>query len=536
MTMSRLTGRVFSLLLALFFAVGISMAQTTTYTDWTINGDVVNNGTIRVGRDIINNTTGTVHVTGTGVVRLYGNVGAITAHALRSTTGTYPISFTWLDLRANRPTTCNVDITVTDTLRIGDRTTAYTAAGVGFSIGSRTLTLGRQAYYMPTSTAALTFSGGTVNYTLASGSQNVLVSNATTTYGTLGLTGNANMTIPNAAAGSVAAATLTHSGTGTLTVNDTTNITTSASIGTLATVASGKLLRFSGSATSSIATVSANAGTIQNNSNQALNITTVTTNAGTIDNASTGTTTITTLAANAGTISESGVTGTMAFTNSAASNGTITNSSTGGTITFVKNLSGTGTISQTSSGTINVGGSFVQNTYTLTGTNGTVVYDSGSAQSIIATSYYHLTISSATDTTIANYKTAAGAITLTGNLVVNSGNTLDMQGYVITSPGGSSSNSGKIKWSADNAYVGGSGVTEFYGSTTGNIAAGSNYGDLLFSGTGMKTFGTSPITATGNMTVNSGASVTVGSVTLNINGRLNAIGNITNNGTVNVGP
>ncbi len=245
-----------------------------------------------------------------------------------------------------------------------------------------------------------------------------------------------------------------------------------------------------------------------------------------------GASAISRLISNAGTINQSG-TGSITFTNAAVSNGTITNTSTGA-ITFANNLTGTGIVSQTTGGTMNVGGSFTQNTYSLTG--GTVIYNNSIAQNVIGTTYNNLTITNATDTTTANYKKATGSLTLSGNLLINSNNTLDMQGFNITTPGAGSSNSGKIKWQAGNAYVAGTGMTEFYGSTTGNVAAGTNYGSFLFSGTGVKTFATSSVTATGNMTVSAGASITINnSITLQVNGSMTNAGTITNNGAFNIG-
>ncbi len=308
--LSRLVGRIYSLLFVLFVAADVSLAQ-----NWTHTGTVTNNGAVTINGNIVNSGTGTLTVNGTGTLTFIGTTAGSHSIQCSNLTNKYPVVLNnALYMTGSRVTTLNTPTTVNSGLGIGNGT-AYTATGNGFSIGTQTLTVGGASSYMATSTAALTFSGGTVNYTAASGSQTVLVGNTTTTYGVLGLTGNANMTIPNVPAGSVSIATLTHSGTGTLTVNDSTTITTSASIGTLATVASGKLLRISGTASSSIATVSANAGTIQNYVNQPLGITTVTTNAGTIDNNNSGTLTIATLSGNAGTVSQSGASGTISFTN-----------------------------------------------------------------------------------------------------------------------------------------------------------------------------------------------------------------------------
>jgi len=287
-------------------------------------------------------------------------------------------------------------------------------------------------------------------------------------------------------------------------------VTGTGTFADLGAISATKKLRLTAAATSGSVTSMNNSGT------------------GTLENASNATVTITTLAGNTGTINQSGASGKIVFTNAAINTGTISNTSTG-TITFSNNLTGTGIISQTTNGIINVGSSFTQNTYTLTG--GTVVYNGTAAQSVIGTTYNNLTIS-----TTGGNAAASAAITLTGNLVINSGSTLDMAGYSTSSfPGGSNNNAGTIRWSGNNVYVSGSGTTEFYSASTGNVAAGANYGILLFSGSGMKTFASSPVTATGNMTVNSGASVTVNGITIQINGNVSAFGSITNTGTISIG-
>jgi len=501
--MSRLSGEVFSILLALFVVTSISVAQ-----DYTMNGNVVNNGTIRVRRDIINNTTGLVTMSGTGVIRLDRTINN---HLIRSTTGSYPIAFANLSMTQTKTVTLNVDVTVTNNLTIGDASNPYTNAGTGFSIGAQTLTINNLSSYLATSTAALTFSGGTALFNSTS-AQSILNNAAGVTYGTLSLTGTGTKNLTTG--GTVTSATLTQAGgSGQLSVTENMNVTGTASIVDLGAISAGKILQLTAAATSASITAMNNTGT------------------GTLRNAANITTTITTLAGNAGTINQSGASGTISFTNAAASSGTISNTSTG-TITFANNLTGTGTVSQTANGTINVGGSFTQNTYTLTG--GTVVYNGTAAQSVIGTTYNNLTVS-----TTGGNATASAAITLTGNLIVNSSSTLDMASYSTSLfPGGSNNNAGTIRWSGDNKYVAGAGTTEFYGAGIGNVATGTNYGNLLFSGTGMKTFVTAGTTTiTGNVTVNSGAQLTVNnSVIVQVNGSTNLAGNVSNNGVINVGP
>ncbi|MGA3286937.1 MAG: hypothetical protein ABSD46_05905 [Bacteroidota bacterium] len=509
--MSRLSGEVFSILLAFIVATSLSFAQTT-YTDWTLHGNVTNNGTINVRRNIINATTGLVTVSGTGVVKLQGNTAG--SHAIRCTNiaDTYPVSIIRLDLIGIRVTTLNTPTLVPTRLRIGDGTTPYIAAIPGFTIGAQTLTIGDVSTYMATSTAPLTFNGGTVIFNGAA-PQLILNNAAGVTYGILSLTGAGAKSVTTG--GTVTAATLTQTG-GQLSVTENVDVTGTGSFTDIGAISATKKLRFTATATSGSVTSMNNSST------------------GTFENASNGTVTITTLAGNTGTINQSGATGTLAFTNAAANNGTgtITNTSTG-TITFANNLTGTGTVSQTANGIINVGGSFTQNTYTLA-TFGTVVYNGTAAQSVVGgITYNNLTIA-----TTGGNATASAAITLTGNLVINLGSTLDMAGFTTSSfPGGSNNNAGTIKWSGNNVYVSGAGTTEFYSAAVGNVATGANYGFLLFSGTGMKTFAASPVTATGTMTVNAGAQVTVNNgVTVQVNGSTNISGNVTNNGVVNVGP
>ena len=499
--MSRLSGRVCSILLALFFATGILLAQ-----DYTLNGNVVNNGTIRVNRDVINNTTALVSVTGTGVVQLRGNVGAVTAHALRSSSAAYPISFTNLDMIQNRPTTCQVDITVSNNLRIGNGATAYTAAGVGFSIGARILTLGNLSSYMATSTSALTFTGGTVVFNSAA-SQLILNNAAGVTYGTLSLSAAGAKSATTG--GTITAATFTQTG-GQLSVTENIDVTGTGNFANIGPISAAKKLRLTAAATSGSVTSMNNSST------------------GIFENASIITATIATLAGNTGMINQSGAAGTISFTNAAVNTGTITNTSTG-TITFANNLTGTGIVNQTTNGTMNVGGTFVQNTYTLTG--GTVVYNGTAAQSVIGgITYNNLTIS-----TTGGNAAASAAFTLTGNLVINSGSTLDMAGFTTSAfPGALNNNAGTIQWSGNNVYVKGAGTTEFYSAAVGSVAAGVNYGNLLFSGTGVKTIANA-LTATGNMIMNPGSSVTVGGIIVQINGSVNNSGALTNNGTINIG-
>jgi hypothetical protein len=530
-SMSRLLWRGLFVLFTLVFSAGEVSAQTLTGGTLYINGSFANRGTITVNNHIKNNTAGPVSVlpgTAASTVILTGAANA-NGHTIY---GGGPISFYRLDIRGGRETRLKVSVEVTNRLQVGYAGNTFTAADSGFTIGNNNLTVDSSATYL--GTANLTFAGGTVAYTSAV-SQATINKTTGVRYGTLNFSGAGAKSISAAATGPDTAATLTQTG-GQLSVLGNFDVTGTGSFADIGAISAAANLRMTGTVTSCSITSMNNTGT------------------GIFENASNITAAITTLAGNSGTITQSGTTpGAIVFTNAATNTGTITNTSTGtitfnntianntpatisntstGMVTFTNNLTGTGTVSQTAGGTMNVGAGFTQSTYSLTGTNGTVVYNGSAAQSVIGTNYYHLTVS-----TTGGNASASAAITLTGNLLVNSSSTLDMAGFTSSSfPGASNDNAGAIRWSGNNVYVrsaGATGTTEFYSSAAGNVAAGTGYRNILITGTN-KTINNA-FTATGNMTVNSGASVTVGSVTIQINGNVVNSGSLTNNGTINVG-
>ncbi len=262
--------------------------------------------------------------------------------------------------------------------------------------------------------------------------------------------------------------------------------------------------------------------------------------------------------------------GANTFTNSATTAGSITNSGTiqaGGNVSFAAvytiggsfkytggspqtlgsanyaslDLSGAGT--KTFPTAVGVSGA-----YTIQGgagartyTGNTFTYNGTTAQTVLGgESYNNLTMASATDTAAANYKTASAAFTVAGALTINSGNTLDMVSYSTSTFGGGSANSGKIRWSASNVYVSGAGMTELYGGTAGNLAAGTNYGNIWITGANKTIPAGVAVTATGgadaafgvtvdgDLTVAATGSLTVTSMDLVNNGV------ITNNGSITV--
>ncbi len=183
----------------------------------------------------------------------------------------------------------------------------------------------------------------------------------------------------------------------------------------------------------------------------------------------------------------------------------------------------------------------VRGSYALGGANrsygtGVFAYAGTAAQTVFSSeAYAGLLITGAADTS--THKTVNGALTLTGALAIAANNTLDMLNYSGTF-GSGSTNAGKIIWQGNNAYVAGPGMTEFTGSTAAQVAAGTAYGNMRFSGSGTKTIsgavgatgGTASygVTVESNLTIGTGASLTITGMDINV------VGPITNNGTITV--
>lgn len=209
-------------------------------------------------------------------------------------------------------------------------------------------------------------------------------------------------------------------------------------------------------------------------------------------------------------------------------------------------------------GTVAVGGTYkvegVPTSIAYTTNSGTFAYSGASAQTILGGAthtYFKLNVTGSADTSIANAKTANGAINITANAAagffVLGNTTMDMQSNTISLGAGavdSVQGGARIRWSSNNAFVGGSGLTELYGAS-GIIAvtAGNGYGALLLSnsagactlaGNVTVSLGTTPVstaiglTNAGSLTVAGGQTLTVTGMDLSNNGLL------TNSGTITV--
>jgi len=368
-----------------------------------LNGDLENNGTIQVKKDVINNTEDTVTVSGTGVVRLDRNKN----HQIRSTTGSYSVAFSNLSMTQSGTVTMQVDVTATNSLQIGDATNAYTASDNGFDIATRTLTISNTATYLATSTAPLTFSNGTVVFNGTS-AQSVLNRASGVTYGTLTLSGAGTKSLQTG--GTVTAATLSQSD-GQLTVTENLDVTATASIADLGAISSGKTFRLTNTATSASITSLANSGT------------------GTFENAANIPVTIASLTANAGTINQSGATGALVFTNDITNSGTITTAA--GTLNFDGTGTQTntgGTISVTGAGNATFAGDIAANPGTLSFALASTVTYSGAAQNIATGVTYGNLVAGGSGA-----KTAAGNFSVAGNLTLNQNITQSSGALTLTS-------------------------------------------------------------------------------------------------------
>ena len=372
-------------LLAMMLASARVVAQ-----DLVLTGNIVNNGTINVNRNIINNAATPVTVGGTGTVALTGN-GA-TQHNIQ---GNDSISFNKLDLRGSRIATMQVGVVVWNGLRIGYAGNAYTAGTTGFSVGTRRLAIGSTSSYDAASTAALTFGGGTVRF-FGSAAQAILNRSLGVTYGTLDLTGAGTKTIT--AGGKVVAATLTQAG-GALTVSESLAVTGTATLAAVNGVAATKSFALTAAST---------AGSIASYQNA---------QTGTLQNAGAGTLTITAMTGNSGTINQSG-SGATTFSGNIVNTGTITAGA--GTI----NLQGTGaqtntggTISLTGNSALAVSGDLAANPGTLTFAVTSTVSFTGAAQNLPAGVTYGTLIAGGTGAKTANNNiTVASGLTLNQNL------------------------------------------------------------------------------------------------------------------------
>ncbi len=183
-------------------------------------------------------------------------------------------------------------------------------------------------------------------------------------------------------------------------------------------------------------------------------------------------------------------------------------------------------------------------------TGNSFIYNSTTAQSIVGgQNYFQLIAEGSADTSLSNAKTVAGgALTIQNNagagVLVRGNTTLDMAANTISfgaSHTDSVDGTSRIRWNTNGTsqYLGGTGITEFYGTNPTTVAVGT-YGSLWFSGTGTKTIGAGTVTVDGGsvlsasigVRIDNNLTVTGALVTNNVD--LNNNGTLTNNGSVTV--
>ena len=373
-----------------------------------------------------------------------------------------------------------------------------------FTVGANTLSFGGTTT-RTVGTFDASNASSIVNYTSGS-AQTVL---ASTYGGTLGLS---NAGAKSIGAGGVTAATMTHAGgSGALTVGNALTVTGGATA--LDNVSVSNTLTYNGSNTLSIATLSANSGTITTGAGT-----------GTLSFLQTGALTYTggTITTGAGTLSFAGP-----LSVSTGSSLTVTGA---GTAQFSGNVTTTGATAFTFA------------------TNSTAIYNVGATTiaGVTSGSYYNLTLQGG-DT-----KSASGNLSIGGALAINTTTTLDMgtTNFTLAATGGyagvASGATVRFGGTTHGTAIA-NGTVEYYGNNIAqSIAAGSYNHLLLTSATGSSTKtiadGTT-VNTTGDLDVNTNVTLAVGTslttAILNVGttnvGSLNVVGSITNLGTITVG-
>jgi len=378
----------------------IAMTVFVSAQDLILNAaSTTNNGTINVNRNVQNNAPGGVAaVVGNGQVQFVGTTAG--SHSVQGGTS---VSFVRLDLRGSRITTLNVATAVTTRLGIG-HLAAYTAGGAGFTIGTQTLTIGGASEYINASSAALTFNGVGSKVVYSGGAQDVLTKGGGVTYTTLEFSGSGAKTF--LATGKVTTATLTQTA-GQLVLNDDVDVTGTATITDLGSIANLKTLDVTAAATAASVTSLTNGGpgTFKVSANIDVTIGTLGAgNTGKVDNAGTG---------------------TMSFTNNITNGGTIT------TATGKLDLNGggaqtnNGTISVTGAGQLLINGDIATTPGTLTLASNSITRYDGAAQDLATGVTYGDLRAEGTDV-----KSAGADLTVAGNLVLDQ-NILQTAGALI---------------------------------------------------------------------------------------------------------
>ncbi len=232
------------------------------------------------------------------------------------------------------------------------------------------------------------------------------------------------------------------------------------------------------------------------------------------------------------------ISGTISIPNLTVNGITLTNN---GTLTVSTALSGTGELAQGTSATLTITGSSGISTLTASANPNTVTFN-GTAQTVNASPYYHLTTSGS-----GVKSAAAGDLTVAGNLTIGSGTTLSIGASNITVMGTTTVTGTLTHTSATGTkiYTGlvtTSGTWNNSGSSAITLRGGLTYtGGTFTAGTGIYTFDTNSQAITGSISIPSitvnGVTLTNNSTTLTVSTALSGTGTFVQgtNVTLNVG-
>jgi len=397
-------------------------------------------------------------------------------------------------------------LTVTGTVTLSG--TNFNRSGVtNMAAGGTLIVNGATPFALGSGTVTWTPGTGTVQLTAAntlaysagvfdSFNNLIIASNTTNLGGATTVTGNltVNGSLGGTSTLSLTGAGATISGTGSVTNTGTTTITNNKII------SAGATLEFAGP-------VIISTGTTTNNGATCFGL-----SGGVCPSSTTATLTVNSTFANAGTLTTSSPT-TIAgtFTNT----GTVTASDTG------TGIAGAGTWTNSTNSTLNVAGPLTVTTLTASANPNTVNYNGSGAQTIRATTYYNLTINkSGTTGTLAAAATVNGTLTITAGTLADGGFTLTAKGDLANS--GTHSGAGKI-------LLNGTAQQTLSGTGSyGNLELSNSSGALLSASptvTGTLTFTSGEFT-TGSNTLTIGAA---GSIAGTLDGTRHVVGNLAKN-------
>ncbi len=410
-------------------ASGGTWTNTAANSPVTFRGGITNNGTFNAGTGIHTFDTNNQALTGTFSIP--------------------SVTVTGITLTNNNTLTVSTALSGTG----GLTQSASATLNIGGSSGITTLTSTASSNTVNyTGSAQTVHSNNYYHLTLSGSGTDVLQTGTTAISGNLtlsgtvstttvvGLTITGNLSIGNGTTFTVAGFDLTVTGTSTVGGGTSGNLTISSATGTktftgLLTVASG--------------------GTWTNTAaNSAVTFRGGITNNGTF-NAGTGIHTFNT--------NNQALTGTFSIPSVTVTAITLTNNNT---LTVGTALSGTGGLTQAPSATLNIGGTSGITTLTATASSNTVNYN-GAAQTIIATTYFNLSLNGSGNKDFgASTTTIAGTLDASAGTMVPNGGTVVFTGTVGSMTGSNGKNFFNLQFNSG-AVISNSG--------SGNITVGGNY-------------------------------------------------------------